>query len=261
MPFIIGVILTSSTLIGSFYLIRMFVRYLPKRRYNKQLTGIVKSHYASCSGTRQYQGLIRSHKYLCQKIVQINDSIQNLNKEVESIEQEKNKEIEKIISNWVLYTHLTDVSGINTRMRDNIIAVCFNGTLKNVWHTVDHVRGIGPHKARAIRYWLNGWMQQLPDLLRQDFEGRDEIINKYKSRQDKIKKQIHELDLQRRYLSQLSDDSKAALENFKTATIEHFLGCFSEDNPEVGKVTSYIQGLYPEWEDPPTWYKTITTKF
>jgi len=238
----------------------IFLWYLPDWLYNRRLFRIAKKHYSRTRGTQHFKLLNQSLKKIREAIEQTSKTISELKKKISIADDEQEREIERIITNWIVYSNLTEVPGIGRKMRDRIISECFDGTLAsigNAWR----VSGVGGMKEEAIDDWLAIWNRKLPGLMEQDFDGRSEIVQKYEQKRQYLNKQLILMDQQMEDLKVLVKKAKDKVEILHSITARDFVKCFIREKNDFQAVNIYITGVFPGWEPAPEWYQQIIDKF
>lgn len=234
--------------------------YLPDWLYKSRRRRIAKNHYSRTRGTQHFKLLNQSLKKIREAIDQSYKASSKLKRLFSIADEEQNTEIKKIITDWIVYSKLTEVSGIGRKMRDRIISECFDGTLEsigNAWR----VSGVGGMKEEAIDDWLATWNRKLPGLMKQDFDGRSEIVQKYEQKRQDLSQQLKLLDRQMVDLKGLAEKAESKVEILHRITARDFVKCFVRDEGNFKAVNSYITGIFPGWESEPGWYKQIVDQF
>jgi hypothetical protein len=186
--------------------------------------------------------------------------LQQLNLEKSNMALEENRELENTLSTIIVNTELDDVPGIGPVLKERIIRSCFDGTIESL-RRAGNVRGIGEEKYHAILHWVNTKSSLMPQLLRKDFPGKNEIIRKYSESEKNIVRELEKVGQELKEMTELRELSNAELAKLKPVSTFAFLKAYKGDREAAEKVTQYLLGAFPEWSKIPEWFETLMTKY
>jgi len=249
----------SLSVLG-FIMVLVYIWTLPDWLYKRRLSRITRNHFSLTCGKRQLRELKTALKKLQKEIAQSGKEIAELQKAIRGIESSKLQEIERVLTSWIVYGRLIEAPGIGPTLRDRIISVCFDGTLNSIGKAPYIVHGVGSSKGMAIANWLAYWNSELPGLMRQNFEGREEIVRKFGQEKAKLNKCLRTKSNHAAQLKKLVEASRAATQSLDEVRRSDFFNCFVGEEKNIKQVHWYIRGIYPAWEEPPEWYNQVVTR-
>jgi hypothetical protein len=218
-----------------------------------------KAHtdYACCRGTihaRQLRAGIQKHERALRPLALEKDRI---GVALESLARNELRDLRQALAFHLANGPLAEVRGIGPKLKDRVVEACFDGTLESLFQ-VEHVPGVGEEKAIDIRRWVEGMQSRIPQLLKGDFAGKQDVQAQYEQ-------QRNELCLRRAKLDQLIDERRALLSqvgqrvsSLELITPTVYRAALKGDATAAERVAAHTVGAYPEWGPTPAWFTTIT---
>jgi hypothetical protein len=229
-------------------------------QYNSAFNTIIKNEYNSSRGTKHKKILEKRIKKLEQKISQLNKDKNNLNAQMRSLINEKDSELKKAATQYIFNGDFDQIPGIGRVLKERIRARVFDGTLKSL-NRASIVSGIGENKAYEIRSWVARKENQMPSILKGSFPQKREITSRYDGQIRKINLETSQIEDKLNELVKLEHISKQTFNELKSVTEKTFRASHKDDKEASKNVTTYYEGAYPEWLQPPQWYKKLTEEF
>ena len=156
-------------LVSNLRIIRFFSRTVSLwiKAYNNY------NHSRGTKHLRLLQGIFTSlHKNKDENINLITD----FEVQISRLKKRRIEALEVAASKFLIRTELTKVSGIGETLKERIIQQSFKNTLLSL-ENVAHIQGMGSEKALAVRLWVKEAINRLPEVIKSDFPGKQNIIS------------------------------------------------------------------------------------
>ncbi len=148
-----------------------FLGVLPWLVREAEITRKARTDYRLCRGThhvRQLQAAIARHRSATRRICR---KQQDIERQRQDLSKHETSELNKALCTYIVQTRLTEVAGVGAKLKERIIATCFDGTLESLYRA-RAVRGVGQEKMMAINAWIRQVRNELPVKGRVGFPGR-----------------------------------------------------------------------------------------
>ncbi len=220
----------------------------------------VNRDFTNARGTLHRNILQNALANLNREVSTINERLAQLTQQRTELQRTRDLELEKILTPQIVSTELTDVPGIGSVLKDRLIKECFNGTLESL-NRASSVHGIGHDKGKAVEKWVRQTRRKMPQLLQRDFSGKAPIMKKYADLDENLLREINARHEKLQELQALIGKATTVLNDLKTVSKATFSKAYSGDEQAAETVTHYLNGIFPEWERIPIWYKTLVEKY
>lgn len=237
----------------------LFGLQVPRMSARRRISKKAHADYARCRGTlhaRQLHAGTQKHELALKPFAvergRIGDAL-------DAVAREEVKELRRALEADLVHGPLAEVRGIGPKLRDRIVEACFDGTLDSL-KDAQRVPGVGAETAADIQAWVQQTKNRLPQLLKGDFGGKEEILSTFVQRRGELVARRTKLDqiLQsRRSLLSQAGEKLASLQLVTPTTFRAAL----QGNPEAAeRVAAHTLGAFPEWETTPVWFTEITAE-
>jgi len=245
-------------LVGLFAVLGLFliIILVPTLEYEMRLRRRVKEDYLKARGTFHRRILRDCLPNLDQKISEGEAKVQNLLSRRVTLEDERKRELEVMLTTQIVNKELDQIPGIGPVLKDRIIRHCFDGSLGSLSDS-RFVHGIGEQKHAIIREWVKNTEPRIPQLLLEDFPGKADILKKYAELDGGVERELKINELELRSLKQLRSEATAALSSLGPVDASTFLAAYKGNGKAAEMVTRYLFGVFPEWGRVPSWFKTL----
>lgn len=213
--------------------------------------------YLHARGTSHLQQINHAFVNLQKRINYLQEQLSQLEKEFFFLEREEKEKLKKTLLKQIVFERLHEVPGIGSVLAREIIDKCFDGTLNSLRKAYLHVHGIGEKRQQGINVWVANLEMRLPALLKQDFPHKKEIIEEYEAKKLQMLQVRQSLEKE---LSDLSELQQVVLEEtrwLRTVSVEHFVQAYMGNDKTQELVHRYLLGVFPEWKEPPAWFKRL----
>ena len=229
---------------------------IPRMLARRRVTKKAHADYARCRGTRHARQLragIKRHKLAVRSFILGRDRISNA---LDSLAREELKELRQTLEKHLVHGPLAEVRGIGPKLRDRIADECFAGTLASL-KDAQRVPGVGADMAQDIRMWVRETQQRMPQLLKGDFDGKQEILDAVKERRSDLLSRRAELDRILNAQQELLSTAAGKLVLLELVTPAMYRAALLGDEAAAEKVAAHTLGAFPEWEAEPNWFRDI----
>lgn len=145
-------------------------------------------------------------------------------------------------------------------MQQRIIRYCFKKDIQDLRFAY-RINGIGPQRMHAINQWVDRMEQEFPRLLKEDFPGKKEILQKY-TQQLNSKQQEAEKRRQRILEDKaLYRKANAVATELRKVRPSHFREALRHPSEENRVPIRYLLGIYAPWEPIPEWFQTLCERY
>ncbi|MBW1936412.1 MAG: helix-hairpin-helix domain-containing protein [Deltaproteobacteria bacterium] len=156
---------------------------------------------------------------------------------------------------------LKKVPGIGETLAREILSKCYDGTLESLSRARLYVRGIGEKRQFAINQWIMAVKAQLSTLLNRDFPHKAEIIGRYRAQVEQLERTKKSVEKELSELSMFQREVMNEIYWLRTVSPEHFARAYQGDEKARDLVHRYLMGVFPEWDEPPAWFKRLIKEF
>lgn len=233
-----------------------FVFFSPSAMRRRTLKGQAKADYKNARGTAHLKLLRDAYERLDKKHQQCVGQITATRRRLASLESDQQEELTQTLERHIATQHLRDISGIGSALQERILSTVFRGSLDDL-HQAHQVRGVGRRRQRAISNWVRDYQERLPDLVEEDFPGRDDILARHKDAMDELEARIGLLTTRRSKLKQQLDQLRPEIDRLEAVTEKDFVAALQGATDEPDELDTYLQGVFAEWEPIPDWFEDI----
>lgn len=251
-PFVLGGCAAGVALAGGAVL-----RFLPRVR-RAQLLRRAGSDYHECRGT-EHARLLR------QGIDRHEAAVHLLRHEIPQVdareEADRRLEADEIWAALLRHTvaeRLIEIPGIGPKLRDTLLAECFDGTLESL-ERVGDLAGVGEEKAASIHRWVHEQRKTLPRQTDAPFPERAAIESRHHIIREEIEAERQALLEQLALLEPRLAEAQRELERLSSITVFDFVHAMQGNTAAAERVSTYAMGVYPEWDPAPAWFEGILT--
>lgn len=161
----------------------------------------------------------------------------------------------------VVLRELRRVPGIGPALAREIVDTCFDGTVESLARAAAQVPGIGKRRKEAIEEWIAEMKSQLPALLEESPSEGEAVAASYEAKKARLERRAARIEREMEELLALRRRAEEELRFLEAVTPEHFVRAYRGDGLAREMVERYLIGVYPEWEEPPDWFTTLTERF
>jgi len=230
--------------------------FLPKMIEQYQIMAKARADYTRSRGTyhvRQIRAAIRKHESALHAYIQESN---RLTQELDVLGKEQTKEFKMALMMQLVNDLPLEVPGIGTKLKDRIIATCFDGSLESLLRS-QYVPGIGEQRAHAIRVWVRDLQKQMPQLLASDFVGKRDILAKYGKKRREMFSRKEKIAKIMEARQKLISYARHELEPLEAVTPLVFARALRGNSKASDAVARYTIGAFAEWEPLPMWFSDI----
>ena len=218
-----------------------------------------REDYLQCRGTnhaRLLQAAINRHQ---EAVNELEVARKNLDYKIQQLDKEINEQLQRALATHLVKSQFTGIPGIGSKLRDRIISTCFDGTLDSL-NRSQLVRGVGPEKAAAIRAWVYQMKRSMPKLLKSDFPGKQDILEKQRERRHRLMEKRSGLNEEIIARKRVIDRARDGLASFAGVTVSDFRKALRGDAEASQRIAKYSLGAFAEWESMPEWFAAIISE-
>lgn len=215
--------------------------------------------YRMARGTMHQKQIRACLKVLDRDIRNTQMEKQKLENRIRKLNQKRSEKILKALSRHLVETRLTEVEGIGQILKERIINYCFDGTLGSLRRAYN-LEGIGKKKAKAISKWISKLEREIPHLLKDDFPGKRNIITECENKERELKERQSEIQARISHMNEIRKKASAEKDRLGRVGIFHFIRSYQSNEDASGLVNHYLEGVYPEWEPMPLWFKILISE-
>ena len=226
---------------------------------NQQLKRKAKLDYRSSRGTEHKEMIERSMRNLNAWIFRMDNDIRKKRSEISGLQNSMNVELKRELSTHIVQKQLQDIRGVGQLTRDMILSQCFNGDIRSLLNA-HRVKGVGVKTQSSISDWVYSTERKIPILLKGEFPGKSKIIGKYDYQIERRKKQYASLEKSLRSVRPLQNKGLTHLNDLSGVTESSFIQSYMAPEPS-DLIVRYISGIFPEWEEPPNWYRALVETY
>ena len=214
-----------------------------------------RKDYKLSRGTQHLKQIKASLQILNERISILKSMKIELKQDIDELEDERIDKLYRTLSTHLLKTRLYEVEGIGPKLREAIINRY--SYLHNLKYAYKSIEGIGQQKQWAITNWVIMLTDQLPELLKQDFSGKAEIIKEYEAKSRELEAKYSKITENLNSMEEIIKKALTEENKLNKVTISHFIKARRNNKKASFLVNEYIKGTFPEWSPMPTWYKIL----
>ena len=236
----------------------LFFLQVPRMLARRRVSRKAHADYARCRGTlhaRQLRAGIKKHEAALSPLVLEQGRVAA---EIDSLAREEVKELRRALAEYLVHGPLAEVRGIGPKLRDRIVKTCFTGTLESL-KEAQQVPGVGVEMTADIQTWIQQTQNRLPQLLKEDFTGKEEIQAAVGQRRDELTARRAVLDRTLKERRDLLTQASEKLNHLELVTPTTYRLALQGDSEAAERVAAHTLGAYSEWEAAPAWYAVITS--
>ena len=218
-----------------------------------------REDYLRCRGTnhaRILQSAIKRHQEALRVLYSARDNIEH---KLQRVNNQITEELRQVLITYLVNSRFTNIPGIGSTLRDRIVRTCFDGTLDSL-NRSPHVRGVGPEKAAAIRAWVYQMNRVIPALLKSDFPGKQDVLEKHQAERQQLVQKREDLSEKIITRERVIDRAREGLASFAGVTIADFRKALRGNREASRKIADYSLGAFAEWDSMPEWFAAILTE-
>ena len=234
----------------------IFIAMLPKIVTSSRIVAQAREDYMRCRGTHHMQQILtslnkheaalRSHQTERDRVI----------RRLDSLAQRESEELKEVFVAILVRKSFLQIPGIGPTLRDRIVQTCFDGTLESLSRAYQ-VHGVGQEKGTAVRHWVHEMKRRLPALLRENFNGKKEIREKYITQEEQLKKKRDEVNVLLNRRENIIVQAQKHLEPLQSVTKADFRKALRGDRKAAARVADHAIGAFAEWETLPDWFAGI----
>lgn len=214
-----------------------------------------RKDYKLSRGTQHLKQIKASLQILNERIPILKSMKIELKQDINELEDARIDKLYRTLSTHLLKTRLYEVEGIGPKLREAIINRY--SYLYNLKYAYKRIEGIGQQKQWAITNWVIMLTDQLPELLKQDFSGKAEIIKEYEAKSRELEAKYSKITENLNSMEEIIKKALTEENKLNKVTISHFIKARRNNKKASFLVNEYIKGTFPEWSPMPTWYKIL----
>jgi hypothetical protein len=241
---------------GCVVTISLILAFVPKLVEVARIKEKANADFERCRGThhaRELRAAIDKHELALGRLMQ---EKRRIVAELDALAQSEAQEMERVVTLQLLNGSFLEVPGIGPRLKERIVHACFNGSLESLLRS-QHVHGIGAEKAYAIRTWVQNMQRRLPQLVKGDFSGKDEIRAKYEVRKKELTASHGRVEKAIAPRERVIKLAYSALEPLESITSSTFRQALNGDRRAAEKIATHNVGAFAEWEAIPQWFSDV----
>lgn len=213
--------------------------------------------YLDARGTLHLKQIDLALTRLQAHIDSLHERISHLHSQLRHLEVERNEKLRSALLKHILSEGLKQVPGIGNALAEEILTTCYDGTLASLSRAYLYVRGIGEKRQLAINKWIKTLETRIPALLESEFPHKREIMEDYQAKIEQLKQTQKSLEEELSNLSRFQHEAINKVKWLRTVWPEHFVRAYQGDKEARDLVARYLLGVFPEWDEPPAWFKCL----
>lgn len=249
-PFVLGGCAAGVALAGGAVL-----RFLPRVR-RAQLLRRAGSDYHECRGTEHVRLLRQGIDRHEAAVHLLRHELPQIDARIEADRRLEADEVWSALLRHTVSERLLEVPGIGPKLRDTLLAECFDGTLGSL-ERVEDLAGVGEEKATSIQHWVHGLRATLPHQTHAPFPGREEIETRHHAIREEIEAERQALLTRLAELEPRLKKAQGELDRLSGVTVFDFVHAMQGHTAAAERVSLYAMGVYPEWDPAPAWFEGI----
>ena len=230
-------------------------RFEENKRRNA-LKKIAKSEYKHARGTYHLKMLKDAQKRITAKVKDADREIQRLSVESKQVFDTSQIQLRQVLERHLISTRITEIPGIGNALGSVILHTVYKGNLKDLYRASAY-QGIGEAKQYGINAWVRKYQGKLPDLLLENFPGKMEITKQATERITTLETQMKQLHVTRSWDEKNLKGILKWVTYLGNITAEDFINARINHSGNFSSVENYLNGLFPEWEPMPEWFKIV----
>jgi predicted transcriptional regulator len=250
----------NEIIIGIVIIFLFIIFVYPSILRQYKLFSRARRDYQLARGSMHLRQIRNSLKILNKNITNLEKEKQKLEKDLHKLNQRISEKLLNALSHHLVVTRLSEIEGIGPILRERIILNCFDGTLGSLRRAYG-IERIGHKKLQAISRWVDDVERNIPHLLKNDFPNKRTIIEECERDEREINEQLKKIEER---IAPMNEIKKKALEEkdrLSIVGISHFRKSYQSNYEASELVNQYLNGVFPEWEPMPIWFKTLISEY
>jgi len=232
----------------------------PKQRRQRLLREKAHIDYLNARGTSHLKMLLQAQAHLNLKIQSTSKELNENQVALTKLLKEQLDEQSQLLETQIVRQHIHEIPGIGSKLAAQIVSRSFRSHLSDLRFARSTIHGIGDTRQVQINNWISSWESRIPDLLKQDFPGKQQVIGKYAERIRSTTSNVKKLEKQKGNLQTNLDKCVGLIKQLKEVTARDFEGALSGKIQTNPTIQFYLTGVFPDWEPMPDWFKEIVSE-
>lgn len=230
--------------------------YTQKNRKLRLLKKIAADEFKNARGTAHLNMLYQLANKLEGKLRSMKFDINTTSNNLLEIETLRITEMRKVLEKSIVHNYLGSIPGIGQSFIAQLESNVFKSNLSDLRRSYMLVRGIGNARQTEINKWITTWENKIPQLLIGDFPGKHDIAHKYESKIKSLNENISDLKNKIEIIEKRFSKVQELRKQLASVTVNDFIKAIVSDENDI-KIQNYMNGLFPEWEPVPKWFKDL----
>jgi hypothetical protein len=251
-------LLAAFAFLGMVFFIVLYI-FDPKQRRQRLLREKARMDYHNARGTAHLIMLSEAQGRIKLKLQTTTKELAENQAVLMKLQTEQSIELHKLIETKIIREHIHQIPGIGPKLGARIASQVFHSRLSDL-KSAGRIRGIGDSRQIQINNWIRSWESQIPELLKMDFPGKQQVITNYADRIRSKSADIRKLEKQKGDLQTNYEKCIGLIQQLKEVRARDFEGSLSGKIQSNPKIQFYLNGVFPEWEPMPVWFKEIVSE-
>lgn len=229
---------------------------IEENKKKKALIEVAKNEFKNARGTYHLKILQDAERLFSAKIINAESEMHRLNIEIERITISRGTQLRQIVEKNLISTRITEIPGIGNALGSVLLNHVYKNNLSDLYYASSYP-GIGESKQYAITTWVKKYENQIPLLLREDFPNKQEIISQASSKITVLQNQISHLNTINKINEEYLSSIRKWIAYLSRVTVEDFINVRVNQSGDFELIENFINGIFPEWEPIPEWFKYV----
>lgn len=252
-------LLAALALLGILFAIALNI-YDPKKRRRRLLRQQARIEYASARGTAHLAILMQAHDRLSLQLKAAKKAFDEGQAALNKLQQAQQTELYRLIDTQIVQAHIMEIPGIGQRLAGQMISRVFQSRLSDLRRSQQYIQGIGESRQVQINTWILYWENQRPKLLEQGFVGKDAVIASYAEKIRSAATKAQKLQRQKEQVQANYEKAGELIQELKKVSATDFQRAIFGAHQNDPAIRGYLNGVFPEWEPMPAWFRDIITE-
>lgn len=248
--FIIASILIIVAFIG------IVVFYPPRKRKAKKIRELAEHEYQNARGKHHLQQLLTAEERIEKALTEENKLIEKKRKKIGRIKKKELKELTKLVEKDILEKHFHEVNGLGANLSEKIKKAVFKSRLKDL-KSAYRIKGVGDSRQKSINKWVNRYQKKVPELLEENFPGKQQIVGEYAQKIAQAEYDLTESMNRLVIIEARLDRTEKEISKLQQVTVDDFILAKKRPSEKEEEIAYYLKGVFGEWEEIPVWYKEV----
>jgi HAMP domain-containing protein len=245
--------------LGMVFFIALYI-FDPQRRRSRLLREKARMDYLSSRGTAHLKMLLQAQRPLELGVQSDTKALGESQAAVNRLLQEQLTELCRVLETQILREHIHEIPGIGQKLGAQIVSSVFRSRLSDLRYAESNIKGIGHARQMQINSWIRSWESRMPELLKQDFPGKQLVIANFAQRIRQKSMEVSKLGKQKANRQANYGKCIRLIQQLKQVRMHDFEGALSGNAQGNPKIQFYLTGVFPEWEPMPDWFKEIISE-